>query len=223
VPAAVDIDLYAVLGVARSATASDLRRAYRRLALMHHPDRAGAASAPRFAQIADAYRVLSNPLARSTYDASLVDQEIWRRREDGPVHSGGVAWNVSTNGWQVARPATVRDLLPRLSGRLADLTAAGAARTQDDGVIELFPSLEEARTGGTAALVISTPVTCATCGGVASPRGVWCRTCGHEGSLVEELTTTVAIPGGLRAGARLDLKIPRGRAPALRVRVRVAG
>jgi DnaJ-class molecular chaperone len=222
VPAAVDIDLYAVLGVARSATSSELRRAYRRLALVHHPDRAGAASAPRFAQIADAYRVLSNPLARSTYDATLADRELWRRRDQGPVHSGGVAWDVSTNGWQVARPAVIRDLLPRLSGRLADLTAGGVACTHEDGTVELTLNTDEARTGGTAALVISTKVTCATCGGVASPRGVWCRTCGHEGAVVEELTTAVTIPVGLRAGARLDLKIPRGRAAALRVRVRVA-
>jgi molecular chaperone DnaJ len=223
VPATVDIDLYAVLGVARSATSSELRRAYRRLALIHHPDRAGAASAPRFAQIADAYRILSNPLARSTYDASLVDRETWRHREDGPIHSGGVAWNVSTNGWKVARPASFRDLLPRLSGRLADLTAAGVARTEEDGTVELTLTADEARTGGTAAIVISTKVACATCGGVASPRGVWCRTCGHEGAVVEEVTTPIAIPVGVRAGARLDLKVPRGHAPALRVHLRVAG
>lgn len=222
-PATVDIDLYEVLGVARSATSSDLRRAYRRLALVHHPDRAGAASAPRFAQIADAYRVLSNPLARSTYDATLVDRETWRRRDQGPVHSGGVAWDVSTNGWQVARPATVRNLLTRLSGPLADLTAAGVAHTHADGTVELVLTPDEARTGGTAALVISTKVACATCGGVASPRGVWCRTCGYEGAVVEALTTPVAIPAGLYAGAHLDLKLPRGRAPVLRVRVRVAG
>ena len=221
-PAAVDIDLYVVLGVARSATSSELRRAYRRLALAHHPDRAGPASAPRFAAIADAYHVLSDPLARSTYDATLVDRETWRRRDSGPIHSGGVAWNVSTNGWQVARPATIRDLLPRLSGRLADLSAAGVARTHDDGTVELTLNADEARTGGTAAIVISTKVACATCGGVASPRGVWCRTCGHEGTVEEEVTTPVAIPASLHAGARLDLTIPRGRAPALRVRVRVA-
>lgn len=222
-PAAIDIDLYVVLGVARSATSSELRRAYRRLALAHHPDRAGPASAPRFAAIADAYHVLSDPVARSTYDATLVDRETWRGRESGPVHSGGVAWNISTNGWRVARPATVRDLLPRLSGRLTDLGAAGVVRTHDDGTVELILNPEEALTGGTAALVISTKVACATCGGVASPRGVWCRTCNHEGTVVEEVTTPVAIPAGLHPGARLDLKLPRGRAPALQVRVRVAG
>ena len=107
-------DLYVVLGVARSATAADLRRAYRRLALAHHPDRAGAASAATFATIADAYRVLSNPLARSTYDATLVERAAWQRRDGGPVHSGGVDWKVGTkvgtNAWQVTRATAPADL-----------------------------------------------------------------------------------------------------------------
>src|SRR5204863_5407848 len=137
-PVPITVDLYEVLGVARSASVADLRRAYRRLALAHYPDRAGAASTARFAVIADAYRVLSDPVARSAYDASLVDQATWRRHDDGgPVHSGGVAWNVSTNGWRVTRPAAVRDPLPRLSGKLEDLVAAGIATSRPDGSIEL--------------------------------------------------------------------------------------
>lgn len=211
------IDLYAVLGVARSATASDLRRAYRRLALAHHPDRAGAASAPTFAAIADAYRVLSNPLARSTYDATLVERAAWQRHDGGPVHSGGVDWKVGTNAWRVSRAATPADLLPRLSGRLDELRAQGVARTDENGTLALVLTHTEARAGGTAAVQMQVLVTCASCGGVARPRGVWCRSCEYAGTTTETVTIAIRIPPGVRAGSRLDVPYNRARQP-LRVR-----
>lgn len=206
-------DLYAVLGVARSATAADLRRAYRRLALAHHPDRAGAASAPTFAAIADAYRVLSNPLARSTYDATLVERAAWQQRNGGAVHSGGVDWKVGTNAWRVTRAATPADLLTRLSGTLDALRASGVARTEDQGIIELVLTHAEARSGGTAMIQLQVTVTCASCGGVASPRGVWCRICEYAGTTAENMTIAIKIPPGIRAGSRLDVPYNRARQP----------
>ena len=68
-------DLYELLGVSPAATTAELRRAYRRHAHEHHPERAGPASAPRFAQIAEAYRMLSDPTARSAYDAHRLERE----------------------------------------------------------------------------------------------------------------------------------------------------
>jgi len=216
------VDLYGVLGVARSATAAEMRHAYRRLALAHHPDRAGPASAPRFAAIADAYRVLSNPVARATYDASLADQASWRQRDAGPVHSGGVAWNVSTNNWRTSRPVHYPGLLPRLSGRLEDLLASGAARQLEGGVLELTLTAAEAAAGGTAAVVMTAQVACATCGGIARPRGVWCRTCDYAGTVAEDITVPIPIPHDAPHGGRLDLKIPRARDAQLRVHLRIA-
>ena len=64
-------DYYAILGVARSASEEDLRRAFRALALEHHPDRAGPESTTTFQAIAEAYAVLSEPAARANYDASV--------------------------------------------------------------------------------------------------------------------------------------------------------
>lgn len=220
--AAAVVDLYEVLGVARSATVVEMRHAYRRLALAHHPDRAGPASAPRFAAIADAYRVLSDPLARATYDASLADQASWRRRDAGPVHSGGVAWNVSTNNWRASRPVHHPDLLPRLSGPLADLLATGAIHQLEDGVLELTLTAAEAASGGTAAILMTVQVACATCGGIARPRGVWCRTCDYAGTVAEEITVPIPIPRNAPHGGRLDLKIPRARDSQLRVHLRIA-
>lgn len=59
-------DLYSTLGVGRGATADEIKRAYRRLASQHHPDKGG--SKDRFQEIQEAYRVLSDPTTRQEYD-----------------------------------------------------------------------------------------------------------------------------------------------------------
>ena len=62
-------DYYEVLGVNRSANADDIRRAHRKLALQYHPDRNKDKSAPaRFAEIQQAYEVLSDDEKRKRYD-----------------------------------------------------------------------------------------------------------------------------------------------------------
>jgi len=217
------VDLYAVLGVARSATVAELRHAYRRLALAHHPDRAGAGSAARFAEIADAYRLLSNPLARATYDETLAARAEWGRRQPGgAVHAGGVDWNVGTTGWRVGRPAPIPDVLERISGKLDDLVARGVARRRADGDIELVLNADEARAGGNAAIETAVEVVCTSCGGVASPRGVWCRICEYKGHVAEEVTLVVAIERAARPGTRVEVPVG-GRRPSLRFHLNVAG
>ena len=63
-------DYYQTLGVSRETNAADIKRAYRRLAMKHHPDRnAGDSSAEeKFKEIQEAYDVLSNEEKRAAYD-----------------------------------------------------------------------------------------------------------------------------------------------------------
>ncbi|KAF2136696.1 uncharacterized protein K452DRAFT_302557 [Aplosporella prunicola CBS 121167] len=65
-------DPYALLEVAETATRAEIKQAYRRLALLHHPDRnqQSAASTQRFQQIAAAWEILSDRKKRFTYDAT---------------------------------------------------------------------------------------------------------------------------------------------------------
>lgn len=59
-------DYYATLGVARNASDDDIKRAYRRLASQHHPDRGGDTA--KFQEIQEAYATLSDAERRSAYD-----------------------------------------------------------------------------------------------------------------------------------------------------------
>lgn len=60
------IDYYKILGVNKNATADEIKRAYRKLAAQHHPDRGGDTA--KFQEIQSAYDTLGNPEKRSQYD-----------------------------------------------------------------------------------------------------------------------------------------------------------
>jgi hypothetical protein len=79
---AVEKDYYKILGVKRTASAAEIKSAYRRLARKRHPDVNGGTkdAAREFGEIARAYRVLSDPQERAAYDAPSE-----RVRSDGSV------------------------------------------------------------------------------------------------------------------------------------------
>jgi molecular chaperone DnaJ len=223
-PAALPlVDLYLVLGVARAATGAEIRRAYRRLALQHHPDRAGPASAETFGRIAEAYRMLSDPTARTAYDAHLFARESQGVFAPGAAPSDGRSWNVSAVGWSASWQRAIPNLLARLSGPIADLTAAGAARLGADGVLELVLTAAEAARGGTAVVAMSLAILCPTCGGVASPRGVWCRRCEYAGQVTEIVEVQVAIPRAVRDGVVVTATLRQAGLAPQRARLRIGG
>lgn len=217
------VDLYALLGVSRSATAAELRRAYRQLALRHHPDRAGPDGAPLFAQIAEAYRMLSNLTARAAYDAHLFQRETLHGRKTTAAQADGGSWSVSQTGWAATWQGRLVDLLPRLTGTLEELAAAGVARVDPAGTLELDLSAAESVSGGTAIVTLSLRVPCPTCGGLASPRGVWCRRCEYEGQVTEAVPVRIPIPPIARDGHTFSVAAGRPGAPAQRVRIRIPG
>src|SRR6478672_2842886 len=89
-------DYYAMLGVGVDAGAVELKRAWRALAARWHPDRAGREAALTFERLAEAYRILSDPLARMAYD----------RRRRPPGGAGASPSPRATSTGAVDRPGT---------------------------------------------------------------------------------------------------------------------
>jgi molecular chaperone DnaJ len=201
-------DHYAVLGIERGATAAEIRRAYRKLALRLHPDRAGTAATERFQQLARSYGVLANAVARAAYDAATSP------RAPGAATTAAVA---SAAGPRVR-------VIARLAASLAVLLERGVARRRDGGFIELGLLPEEAREGGTAAIGVPLRVPCPTCGGCAQPNELWCARCEFAGAIDDEVTVALAIPPAVADGATFTIRFDDvASAPPLRVRVRRVG
>ena len=63
----MDEDYYKVLGLEKTATEAEIKRAYRKLAHQHHPDKGGG-DEKKFKEVSEAYQVLSDPEKRKQYD-----------------------------------------------------------------------------------------------------------------------------------------------------------
>lgn len=133
------MDHYRVLGVTMSATAAAIRTAYRRLALALHPDRAGEDSKEAFQRIALAYEVLSDPKKRARYDDRLARATAGRTRP------------------APAARATKLDVLPRISGALRSLIAAGLVARISGDLYRIHLTKEEANEGGYIVISTSPP------------------------------------------------------------------
>ena len=94
-------DYYEIIGVPRTATADQIKKAYRQLARKHHPDLQGpserAAASERFKEINEAYEVLSDPGKRAKYDA-LGDR--WKSGADFTPPDGGAGPGGAQVEWE---------------------------------------------------------------------------------------------------------------------------
>ena len=178
-------DYYALLGVHPEIGFAELRRVWRRLARQWHPDYAGYAATATFQNISAAYEVLSDPVARAAYD---------RRRGIPPTRL--------PNSPTAAAPHRKAPgvALRRLCGPLNSLVACGVARRIGNDVIEIFPSAQEATTGGMVMIALRVPVRCPACAGdpLAS-----CNRCANRRTLEELFSAWLALPPGVTDGTIL--------------------
>ena len=152
-------DYYALLGVPVGVDSEELRKAWRRLALQWHPDRAGHAATATFQQLSTAYAVLSDPIARAAYDRRrrAADAAAPRARRPTPAPSPPPS--------TPARPPTPAIMLQRICGPLTTLIACGAARREEPGYITLLLREEEAAQGGMATVSMPVELRCPDCEG----------------------------------------------------------
>lgn len=85
------VDPYDLLGVARNADAEAIKRAFRRAASVHHPDKGG--DARKFAEVRAAYELLSDPTRRASHDAGgdgsgVLSEEAIKAAQEAPDTGG---------------------------------------------------------------------------------------------------------------------------------------
>jgi molecular chaperone DnaJ len=162
-------DLYEQLGVARSATSEDIKKAYRRLARQLHPDANGgdAAAEQRFKEVTRAYEVLRDPERRRRYDTF---------GDDGAGTGGAGADPFAGSGLGDIFDAFFGGASPFGGGGGRRRGPAGPPRGADLEVV-LDIDFEEAVFGAEKDLGVRAPVSCDTCEGSGARPGTTASVC----------------------------------------------
>jgi molecular chaperone DnaJ len=176
-------DYYEVLGVGKSATDDDIKKAYRKLAMKHHPDRnPGSADAEaRFKEATEAYEVLKDPERRSRYDRFGHDAAA-----AGFPGAGFEGFDLAD-----ALRAFMRDFGGGGFSGFEEVfgggggAAGGRRRRGQDLRVRLKLSLEEIATGVKKTIQVKRQVACETCKGTGAQKDgkKTCATCGGRGQV----------------------------------------
>src|SRR5215470_4711693 len=225
-------DYYEVLGVERSAENGELKSAYRKLALKHHPDRNpdDPEAAEKFKEASEAYAVLSDPEKRARYDRF--------------GHAGLGAGASGFSGFDPSVFGEFSDLFENLFG-FAGFGGGGSARPSgSDVVYRMEVSFQDAAMGVEAPLKISRLVSCDRCSGSGAEPGTRpktcpgcdgrgrqrfsqgflvvtrpCATCGGAGRVVEKPCRECRGDGRKRGTREITIRIPAGVETGSRLRI----
>ena len=169
-------DLYEVLGVSRDASASELKKAYYKLAKQHHPDvnPGDKAAEDKFKEAAEAYQVLSDDERRARYDRFGHDS----LRGNGGPGPGGFG--------------SVEDIFSAFGDIFGDFfggrTSGGRRQARGNDVrVDLQLSFAEAVWGVSKDIKVQRDVPCATCSGSGAKAGTkpeTCQACNGRGQVV---------------------------------------
>jgi molecular chaperone DnaJ len=211
-------DYYEVLGVTRNAAHEDLKKAYRELALRHHPDRVPpekkAEAENTFKEISEAYAVLSDPQKRALYDQhghSGIDQtyayeDIYRGTDFTTVFEGMGDYGLGGSFFESLFGDLGFDILGARGRTQARAGRAASAAAGRDLEVAVEVSLEEAAHGVKRGFQVPRHETCGTCAGTGTAGQSPCAACKGEGRVTVTRTLTVTIPPGVLTGSRLRIK-----------------
>jgi len=178
-------DYYKILGVEKGASGDDIKKAFRKLAGQHHPDKGGDEA--KFKELNEAYQVLSNNQKRAEYDTYGQNFGGGQSGHGGfSGHGGpGPGWDFSGFSTQGGFGVDFD-----LSDVFGDLFGRGGRRAKrgKDASIDVELSLEESAFGVTRTVVVTKPSACLSCGGSGAKPGtktITCNKCGGKGSMKE--------------------------------------
>jgi DnaJ-class molecular chaperone len=197
-------DYYKVLGVSKTASVDDIKKAFRKLARKYHPDvnPGDKKAVEKFKEINEAYEVLSDPDKRRKYDTLGPNwQEQFGFRSAAGRRASGFPGSAS------AFDPNFSEFFETLFGR----SSAGGMRQREDPKRRAGDNIEqpvevtlsEAYTGGTRTYNIQATETCAFCRGTGLVADKTCANCSGQGQLARSKRIQVKIPPGVESGSRI--------------------
>ena len=239
-------DYYNILGVSKTASADEIKRAYRTLAHKHHPDKQGG-NADKFKEINEAYQVLSDDKKRAQYD-----QFGQTFNGAGPSTGSGQAGfgGFDFSGFGGGQGINIEDIFDMFGGGFGGGGQAVDNRGQDIAV-EMEIPLTDALLGARRVVEIEKQKMCDVCSGSGAKNNeiITCKTCDGKGETRQQvrglfgtsMRATVCIEcrglgkvpkekckeckgeGRLRGKERVELDIPAGIEEGAQMSVRGKG
>ena len=235
-------DYYEVLGVAKNASEDDIKKAYRKMAMKHHPDRnqgeGAKASEEKFKEAKEAYEMLSDAQKRQAYDQfghAGVDPNAGGFR-GGPEGFGG-------GGFAEAFGDIFGDIFSQGGGGGGQRRGGQQVYRGADLSYAMEITLEEAALGKEAQIRIPTWEECDTCHGSGAKPGTSAKTCTTchgsgtvhlkqgffsiqqtcphchgSGKIIPDPCTTCSGQGRIKKTKTLEVKIPAGIGEGMRIR-----
>ena len=191
-------DYYDILGVSKNATDDEIKKAYRRLALKHHPDKEGGNEA-KFKEINEAYQVLSDKQKRAQYDQ--FDSTFDQAGAGGGAGFGGFDFSGFSNAFRNGQNGFKFEFGDESGGGFGDifgdLFGQGGQPTKEqkrgnDVSVDIDIDLEDAASGIEREISIYISSPCDKCKGTGAEEGSkvkMCKKCSGKGFVKKEKRT----------------------------------